>query len=164
MKTKTPFYFTMVILLVMTVQGYAQNSGTLINPFLGVAGSRGSDNIETPSFGASVEFFLDETFSIGAILTYSTVSPEVSFTDEDTETSGITVGGQVNYYWTESDSFNFYTGAGLGYDGHDGPYVDGSIYFELHAGGRYQLSENFGLFAELGYGLALLKAGVSLKL
>lgn len=164
MKTKTVYYFTFVLTLFMTAQSFGQNSGTVINPFLGVGGTRGSDNIETPSFGASAEFFLDDTFSVGGIFTYSTVSPEVSFTDEDTETSGITIGAFANYYWTQSDSFNFYTGGGLGYDGHDGPYVDGSMYFELHAGGRYQLSDSFGLFAELGYGLALLKVGASLKL
>ncbi len=164
MKTKTVYYLTFVLTLLMSIQSYAQKSGTLLNPFLGVAGTRGSDNIETPSFGATAEFFLDETFSVGAIVTYSTVTPEVSFTDENTETDGLTIGGFANYYWTESESFNFYTGAGLGYDGHDGPYVDSSIYFELHAGGRYQLSENLGAFAELGYGLALLKVGMSFKI
>ncbi|MBV7270710.1 hypothetical protein [Winogradskyella luteola] len=164
MKTKTVYYLTFVLTMLVCIQSHAQNRGTLLNPFLGIAGTRGSDEIRTPSFGATAEFFLDETFSVGAIVTYSTVEPEVSFTDEDTQTNGLTIGAFANYYWTDSESFNFYTGIGLGYDGHDGPYVDGSIYFEIHAGGRYQLSENLGLFAELGYGLALFKLGMSFKL
>lgn len=158
---------TLNFILFVTFAVFTANTSKaqiIINPYLGVAGSHGSDKLKTPSFGSTIEFFLDETFSIGGLVAYSTVEHEVTFGNQEKETGGINAGAFANYYWTDSDAFNLYTGAGLGYDGHSGPYIKGTFYYEIHAGARYQFSESFGLFSELGYGLSLLKVGVSLKL
>ena len=155
---------TIVVLLLTGSLSFAQNSEFVVSPYLGIGGSLGSDKLKTPAFGVNAEYFLDETLSIGAQIGYSTVVREAIFGQPEEETGGIMVGGLVNYYWTDSDSFNFYTGGSLGYDGHSGVYVDGGFYYEVHAGGRYQLSESLGIYGELGYGLSLLKLGVSFGL
>ena len=157
----------LIILTTLTLfchSAQAQQEGTLLSPYAGIAGTYGSDKLQTPSFGANLEFFLDETFSLGLVGGYSTAKADITFGNQDDETSGFFFGGLANYYWTEEESFNFYTGMSLGYTSHDGPYVDGGFFYEVHIGGRYQLSESFSLFSELGYGLALLKVGISFKL
>ena len=163
---KTIFlHFSLLLLLCMSNNIFAQDANIQISPYLGVAGSHGSDRLQTPSFGVIGEYFLDETFSLGLIAAYGTAEAKTNFDQNaDPTTSGFNVGALINYYWTDSETFNFYTGGSIGYDGYSGPYIDGGIYFEIHAGGRYQLSEKIGLFSELGYGLSLLKVGVSFKI
>lgn len=163
MKTITK-QLTVLAVLIFSVNSFAQNSEFLISPYLGVGGSMGGDKIKTPAIGVNAEYFLDETFSIGAHLGYSTLTREGILALPDEDVNGITFGGLLNYYWTDSDTFNFYTGASLGYDGHSGPVIDSGFYYEVHAGGRYQLSQNLGVYGELGYGLSLLKLGVSFAL
>ena len=52
-------------------------------------------------------------------------------------------------------------------EGYDEKYTgsaDGSgIGFSIHVGGRYYFTDNFGAFAEVGYGIAYANLGVSLK-
>lgn len=163
MKTITK-QLTVLAVLFFSINSYAQSSEFMISPYLGVGGSMGGSKIKTPAVGVNAEYFLDETFSLGIQASYSTITREGFLSIPDEDVSGITLGALVNYYWTDSDTFNFYTGGSLGYDGHSGVYVDGGFYYEVHAGGRYQLSENLGIYGELGYGLSLLKVGVSFGL
>lgn len=163
MKTITK-QLTVLAVLIFSINSFAQNSEFMISPYLGVGGSMGGDKIKTPAIGVNAEYFLDETLSIGIQASYSTLNREGIFNEPDEDVSGITIGGLMNYYWTDSDTFNFYTGGSVGYDGHSGVYIDGGFYYEVHAGGRYQLSQNLGVYGELGYGLSLLKLGVSFAL
>lgn len=163
MKTITK-QLTVLVVLIFSINSFAQSSEFMISPYLGVGGSMGGDKINTPAIGVNAEYFLDETFSLGIHASYSTLTSEGVLNLPDEDVSGITIGGLINYYWTDSDSFNFYTGGSIGYDGHSGPFVDSGIYYEVHAGGRYQLSENLGIYSELGFGLSLLKLGVSFGL
>ncbi|QMU63318.1 MAG: hypothetical protein GKR88_02840 [Flavobacteriaceae bacterium] len=153
-----------IILTTLTLFCYsaqAQQEGTVISPYVGIAGTYGSDKLQTPSFDANLEFFLDESFALGFVGGYSTEKADISFGTSDDETSGFFVGGLLNYYRTDEDDFNFYTETSLGYTSHDGPVIDGGFFYEVHIGGRYQLSNGFSIFSELGYGLVLLKVGVS---
>lgn len=163
MKTITK-QLTVLAVLIFSINSYAQSSEFMISPYLGIGGSMGSEKIKTPAIGVNAEYFLDETLSIGIQAGYSTLTREGIFGQPDEDVSGITFGGLVNYYWTDSDTFNFYTGGSVGYDGHSGVLVDSGFYYEAHAGGRYQLSENLGIYSELGFGLSLLKLGVSFGL
>ena len=142
----------------------AQQEGTLLSTYAGIGGTFGADKLKTPSFGANLEFFLDETFSLGLVAGYSTAQADITFGNQDNETSGFFVGGLLDYYWTDEDDFNFYSGASLGYTSHNGPIVNGGFFYDVHLGGRYQLSNGLSIFSELGYGLALLKVGLPFKL
>lgn len=44
-----------------------------------------------------------------------------------------------------------------------GKASSGDMTVDLHAGGRYQFSDNLGAFAEVGYGISPLKLGITLK-
>lgn len=41
-------------------------------------------------------------------------------------------------------------------------FYDGLIW-SLYAGGRYRLTDNFGIFAELGYGIVVFNAGLNIR-
>ncbi len=154
-------FFTVLTIFMLSLNTNAQVSEITISPYLGVGGTFGGDKIQTPAFGFNAEYFLDETLAVGVHIGYSTVVNDASFGNPEEETGGIVAGALINYYWTDSDTFNFYTGGSVGYDGHSGPFVDSGFYYEVHAGGRYQLSEKLGVFSEIGFGLSLLKLGVS---
>jgi hypothetical protein len=73
----------------------------------------------------------------------------------------------------ESDKWDAYAGIGFGlrfrsgYDDYWGYHYDGYVggYGEGFVGGRMMLKENFGLFAEMGYGtLSAFKFGITMGL
>lgn len=152
-------------MLLCTLSIFSQNTSVVVSPWLGVGGTLTGESLKTPSFGGNVEFFLDESFSLGAVVGHATIEPKVSFTQDNESTSGFIAGGLINYYWTDSDEkFHFYTGGSIGYASHDAPYFDSRVFYEVHAGARYWIAKNLGLNAEVGYGLSLIKAGVSIGL
>lgn len=60
----------------------------------------------------------------------------------------------------------FYRGYSVKYSGPDeyfGKSTAGGLDIALHAGGHYYFADNFGAFAELGWGISPLQLGVSLK-
>lgn len=74
-----------------------------------------------------------------------------------------------------NDKFDPYVGVSLGYrasrykdnDGYYGSYYNpygSSVFFGGHIGARYLFSERLGGFAEVGYGVAALKLGLTAKL
>lgn len=61
----------------------------------------------------------------------------------------------------------FYRGYSVKYSGPDswvGKSSAGGLDFAIHAGGRYYFANNFGAFAELGWGISPLQLGVTVKL
>lgn len=95
----------------------------------------------------------------------------------------IIFGARGSYHFNQLLKINnpkvdLYSGLGLIYrhskftfshiDMGDGPDFSsegsaGTVDFELHAGGRYFFSKNFGAYAELGYGISPLQLGLTLK-
>ncbi len=71
----------------------------------------------------------------------------------------------------DNEKLDVYGGAGLGFQtfssgdnfgtGYGG--YSNRVFLNLHAGARYYFSNNFGGFAELGYGVSTLKLGLALK-
>ncbi len=152
-------------MVLFTMNVFSQNTNVVVSPWIGVGGTLTGESLETPSLGGNLEFFLDESLSLGIIAGYGTAKPKVSFSQDDGATSGFIAGGLFNYYWTDSDDkFHFYTGLSFGYASHDAPFLDSRFFYEVHAGARYWISKNFGLNAEVGYGFALVKAGISIGL
>lgn len=74
-------------------------------------------------------------------------------------------------HFVKSEKFDAYTGLSLGYylinsDFESAYYGDldfseGGVELGIHIGGRYNFSEQFGAFAELGFGLGVLNVGVA---
>jgi len=160
---KAKFIFGIVVCLCLTTIT-AQERKSLINLNAGIAGSLGSNKIATPSFNASYEYFLSDSFSLGVLAGYSSVIIPKQFGQEEEKTAGFNAGVIANWYLSNSDTFDLYFGTVAGYDGHKYTYIDGGLLFEFHAGTRYKINDGMSINAELGYGLALLKLGVSFKL
>lgn len=84
---------------------------------------------------------------------------------------------RLNYYFGQDERFDGYVGLGLGYryakwkyDTND-PNVDRINFpnlfpfgFETTFGGRYMITKNIGIYAELGLAKSLMQAGVTIKL
>lgn len=95
----------------------------------------------------------------------------------DYKWTNFVVGARGTYHLPlDNDNLDLYGGLSLGiwsqsykFESNDPffpSYDDTSmfIYYALSVGGKYMLSENLGVFAELGYDIAYLKAGVTLGL
>ena len=73
-------------------------------------------------------------------------------------------------HFVRSEKLDLYTGMSLGYylitSDYESVYGDfdfstGGVELGIHIGGRYNFSEQFGAFAELGFGLGVLNVGVA---
>lgn len=89
------------------------------------------------------------------------------------------IGAKASYHLNqvlnvENPKLDVYGGASLFYRGYKASYKDfdpeydyatggGNIGIGIHAGGRYMFNNNFGGFAELGYGISPLQLGVTFK-
>lgn len=160
----TKQFLCSIALAMFFFAGFAQDSKSLMNLNLGVGGNLSGNAIATPSFNASYEYFTSNSFSIGILAGYSTIVEPEEFGLEEEKTGGITVGALANFYLSNSEKFDFYIGTVLGYDGHKYAYSDGGLLFEFHAGARYNISKSMSINSELGFGLALLKLGISFNL
>jgi len=126
--------------------------------------------------GASLEIGLKENISVGGFFDYSRYG--YNFGGYKWSYNFIYFGARGSYHFgdllelTES-KLDPYAGASLGiriasYSDNDGygsfvsPY-SGGIITGLHVGARYFLNNNFGGFAEVGYGVAALRLGITLK-
>ena len=138
-----------------------QKGDKLLNAGIGL----GTYGLGGLGFGGSLEFGISDDISVGPIVGYSGTS------DFGTTFSVFTIGGRGSYHFNKllgmtDDKLDLYGGLGLGY--HSISYGGSSIYgsgitFLGHLGGRYYLSKNLGIFAELGSGFGTLTAGLALK-
>lgn len=147
-----------------------------------------------PPLEASYESILKDNFSVGGFLSYYGAKYENELETSgfiiDTKINYryLSFGVLGNYHFVNEDDFNVYAGVKLGYvsvktkvtqdidssfdipssaidDALTEAGATGSgILFGAHVGARYYLSESLALNAELGYGISLLKIGVSFKL
>lgn len=88
-------------------------------------------------------------------------------------------GARGSYHLNEvlnvsNDKLDVYAGASLYYRGYsfkyDGPFATvldknsgGTVGIGIHGGARYYFSNNIGAYAEVGYGIAALQLGLTLK-
>lgn len=82
--------------------------------------------------------------------------------------------GVFHFGFFDTGNFDLYAGLHLGY-GHtavnydddyyaaDYDYVNTYMVYDAFAGARWMKNDKFGFFAELGYGISFLKAGVTFK-
>lgn len=83
----------------------------------------------------------------------------------------IIVGGRGAVHYPLVEKLDTYTGLMLGFNivssttvgDVTGSASSGGLVYSWYAGGRYYLSDSFAVMAELGYGIAYLTIGVSLK-
>ena len=167
----------------------AINIGLGLNSFY-VSGSGFSTTI--PPLEGSIEFFIEEKISVGGLIGLygSKYEIEEEFSDGSDYYIGnkynyFTIGGFGNYHFVNDEQWNFYAGlkilyASVSVKQHidmypSDPVLESSLLNAIDArasgiipsisiGARYHLSDGIALNAELGYGIALLKVGVTFKL
>lgn len=136
-----------------------------------------------PPIEASAEFMVNENISVGGFIGAYSAKFESSFNsiggniNSETKFNYLNFGGVGNYHFVNTDIFNVYAGARLGYlsQGGDTTVEDdlggsssldvnsSGVLFGIQIGARYHLSELFALNAELGYGIAVFKVGGTIK-
>ena len=159
---------TLTFLILITFHTtQAQDGESLINLHAGIGGSIQANDVKTPSFYGSYEYFVGDHLSVGAIVGYAPLSIDTQelvlgqgFLDTKEENSNFVAGALVNYYLASGDTLDFYLGGSLGYSSG----LTAGFLHEFHAGARYYLGDNFALSSEVGFGVSLLKVGISFKL
>jgi hypothetical protein len=153
-----------------------------------VSGLTGATTSGIPPVYGSFEHGINEHWSVGGYLAYTSQSVRFPATFVDPNTYAITTGTQGwdlsifvigvtgDYHFATGDAFDPYVGAMVGYgivsnNGYssdpNNPYTGfGSVAaraFFIHIGANYYFTDSFGIHAELGYGLSLVNIGASLK-
>ncbi len=91
--------------------------------------------------------------------------------------SYLIIGARGSYHFYNTDKLDAYGGLMLGYNianskvevtGPSGvfnpqPASVGGVAYGFHLGGRYYFNDKVAAFAELGYGLAILNVGITMK-
>ncbi len=113
---------------------------------------------------------------VGGIMAFSSYKYE-PYPDWGYKYSVFMIGARGSYHFTDLvDNLDLYGGVVIGgqivTDKEYGTYTPGYSYttnssgvlYDLFAGARYYFADNLAVMGELGYGIAWLKAGISLKL
>ncbi len=117
------------------------------------------------------------TLGIGALAGYSTYKETLTLLNETYgwNYKAIICVAVGTYHYEFIDNFDIYAGIGGGLRYINDSYFgnpdynhdpDSGIFpvFSIFAGGRYYLADSISIFGQLGYGIAWLSAGLSLKL
>lgn len=158
----------------------------VVNFGVGVGGYYAMGNgysTKIPPIELSGEYFIMENLSVGGFIGGSKSELEVKVPNHnDHETfsySYFNIGVIGNYHFVNQEKLDVYAGARLGYVGlklkydedefNSGFDIDGlgarssGVLAGAQIGGRYFFTDAFAANAELGYGIAILKVGISFK-
>ncbi|HYV95460.1 MAG TPA: outer membrane beta-barrel protein [Chitinophagales bacterium] len=99
--------------------------------------------------------------------------------DYEIKRSTYSILARINYHFGDFEKFDPYVGGGLGYRNANWTFSDNDpsssgtsdiipnlfpFGFELTIGGRYYFSDNFGVYAELGFAKSPIQGGLVLKI
>lgn len=180
MKKLNLFIVAIVTSIGISAQSYSEGDN-LINFGVGIGASFATGTSTIPPISASFEHGFTDKISAGGLIGYSGSKDELpSFGGTYTfRYSYIIIGARGSYHFYSTDKIDAYGGALLGFNiasssvKYDGPTTAtpapavasaGGFTYGLHVGARYYFNEKFGAFGELGYGIAYLTLGVTMKL
>lgn len=128
-----------------------------------------------PPIQASYEYAISEKFTVGAFAGFATAEfRSNAFGSEfGYDYTYVLAGALGNWQFVNQEKFNAYLGAKLGYVnvsasevgtlGIGAEPVASGVVLGGHIGGRYFISDSFGLNLEAGYGISYLTGGVTFK-
>jgi hypothetical protein len=167
------FAITLATTVFAQRNGYSQGD-KLINVGIGL-NSYYSGGIP---FGASMEFGVTETISVGANVDYLSYTYNYG-TLGNYKFTALYFGGRGSYHFNElfnlnNEKVDLYGGAALGYRSFSwkdnfsnaslGDSYGSGVYFGIFVGGRYYFTNNVGGFAELGaIGSTNVRIGLAFK-
>lgn len=161
-----------------------ENGDVLVNVGLGLGSyyATGSGFSTTlPPLEAGVEFFVADNFTVGGFIGAYGAKYEVD-SDFETKYNFLNIGALGNYHFVNTDQWNVYAGARLGYvsskikvDDENETYEEDELFdnsgakssgilFGIQGGARYHFSESISANAELAWGVAVFKLGLTFKL
>ncbi len=131
-----------------------------------------------PPISASLEFAVADNIlekgiiGVGPYLGFSSYKWEL--TDWGYKYTNIIVGARGNFHYPLADKLDTYVGLMLGYNivtskefgtapGFNYTATGSRLMTAGFIGARYYFKENFGVMAELGYGVTIINIGISLK-
>lgn len=178
--------FVLTSLLSVSAQNF-EKGNSMINLSLGLGSyftSGSGYNTTIPPIEGSYEYMVSENISGGAFVGVYGSKYETNFDlafNFSSKFSYIYGGVLGNYHFVNDDKFNAYAGIKLGYTSaststgsNNDDYLDelletidftsSGLLYGVQIGGRYFISEKFAINAELGYGISVLKIGVTYKI
>jgi len=180
MKILSKFLFVALIvaLISSTAFGQAYKKGDkMLNAGVGFGFGFGTGTSDLPPISLGLQFLsLQEKISLGAIVGYASSTDNWGVgSSYSWKYTYILVGGRGEYHFTDSKNLDGYVGVILGYNvvsvstpsGYSGSTYTaaaGGLFYGGVLGARYYFSPSFGIFGEVGYGISILTAGVTLKL
>jgi len=154
-------------------QGYQKDS-KIVNVGLGFGLTGIYGDAGMPPISVGLQYGLDDKISVGGLLGFSTSS--YTYFDWKWNYTYIIIGARGEYHFLEpTNKLDAYAGATLGYNivsvsspsnVEFGSYSAQGSYmvYGVHAGARYALTPNLGVFGELGYGIGYLTIGATVRL
>ena len=154
-------------------QGFKNGSKTL-NAGIGIGFATLEGTATIPPISAGLQVGITDKFSVGGIVCYAGSSYKVGGSYE-WKYSYIVIGARGEYHFMEpSNKLDLYAGLTLGYNivsvtQTGGTFIGYSaaasaLFLGGHVGARYAVSNSWGGFAELGYGIGYLTVGAFFKL
>ncbi|WP_107038055.1 hypothetical protein [Brumimicrobium mesophilum] len=164
---------------VASAQTYNEGDN-ILNIGIGIGSAFRTGTSTLPPISASFEHGFTDKISAGGILAYMGSKEESQFgsTKYIYKYSYIILGLRGSYHFYNTDKIDAYGGATLGYViGNSRVEIEGpnsfftpqptsvsGVAYGIHVGGKYYFNEKVGAFAELGYGMAILNLGITVKL
>jgi len=158
-----------------------ENGDMALNVGIGLGDPYYSGLVPIPSGNVSFEVGIVDipnvgTIGVGGFGAFATSWYNLGNGYRNTYTTFILAGrGVFHQNFFDAGNFDLYAGLHLGY-GHTvvnydddywsssyNDYVDTYLVHDAFIGARWMKNDKFGFFAELGYGISFLKAGISLK-
>ena len=121
--------------------------------------------VKVPMLQVTGDYSVSQNISLGALLGYSVLGYD-NFFGDNINISLITIGGRGSVHFPlVIERMDAYIGGMLAYNAatSDGTSASG-LGYGIFAGGRYSITEKFGVWGEFGYGWTLLNGGVTFRI
>ncbi|NET36775.1 MAG: porin family protein [Cyanothece sp. SIO1E1] len=137
----------------------------------------GSHRGVVPPVSVSAELGVTDNISVGGYIGYTSTKDRFGFLDDFdvVKYSFVIIGARGSYHFNVWDKMDTYGGLMLGYavasakwDStnpylNDASFAASGLSLSAYIGGRYDINENIGAFAEIGYGISVLTIGATMK-
>lgn len=137
----------------------------------------GSHRGVVPPVSVSAEVGVTDNISVGGYIGYTSTKDRFGFLDDFdvVKYSFLIIGARGSYHFNVWDKMDTYGGLMLGYAvasakwDSSNPYLEDASFaasglsLSAYIGGRYDINENIGAFAEIGYGISVLTLGATMK-
>jgi hypothetical protein len=180
MKKITTFLFALFFATSLSYSQAVDIGSKVINLDVGFLNSFGYGSVKVPPVSVSFDYLLTKigpgTLGLGVAVGYATSEDKLKLYPNYYHTyTYIPVGARGTYHWfpVQNDKIDAYAGVIIGYNIISSKYTGlvgstvtpygSKMLGGVFAGMRYFFNDHFGVNAELGYGVALLNVGGSVK-